>query len=184
MLSLAGLIRFAAIHVPGFLRIMLQKCVRYCNKKYFPLLLSYDVFFTVITTIPTTATTQATTHRVREMSERCDDKNRFCNEWASQGDCSTLPKFMEENCPKSCSMCVETEPCEDRSSTCSDWTSHCTNSAYSTSLAIYCRKTCNLCSGGSANDVSGIALFVLNLVLQADFVDLSVYCICSIRISN
>ena len=141
-------------------------------------------FFTVITTIPTTATTQATTHRVRAMSERCDDKNRFCDEWASQGDCSTLPKFMEENCPKSCGMCVETEPCEDRSSTCSNWTSHCTNSAYSSSLAIYCRKTCNLCSGGSANNVSGIALVVLNLVLQADFVDLSVYCICSIRISN
>ena len=143
-------------------------------------------FFTVITTIPTTATTKATTHRVRAMSERCDDKNRFCDEWASQGDCSTLPKFMEENCPKSCGMCVETEPCEDRSSTCSDWTSHCTNSAYSSSLAIYCRKTCNLCSGGSANDVSGIALVVLDYgfssrLCRSIFI---LYIACSIRISN
>jgi hypothetical protein len=37
--------------------------------------------------------------------EKCVDKNNFCGDWASKGECNKNPNYMLYNCPVSCNSC-------------------------------------------------------------------------------
>ena len=42
---------------------------------------------------------------VNKTQELCMDSNEECQSWASQMECKNNPKFMLENCRKSCGTC-------------------------------------------------------------------------------
>lgn len=39
--------------------------------------------------------------------ETCEDENKNCAHWAKHGECEANPKYMTENCQKSCNLCSE-----------------------------------------------------------------------------
>ncbi|XP_046633963.1 hatching enzyme 1.2-like isoform X2 [Daphnia pulicaria] len=76
-------------------------------------------------------------------------KTESCQWWASVGECTKNPSFMNANCKKSCgitdnSVCPS---CQDKSSYCPSWaaTGYCTYSEAMAYMYMHCRKSCEVC---------------------------------------
>lgn len=76
----------------------------------------------------------------------CQDYKRYCASWASRGECTRNPYYMQKNCRRSCRLCTQNTPCVDNNPLCNFWTSRgeCTrNPGY---MQRYCRKSCRICT--------------------------------------
>ncbi|XP_019631584.1 PREDICTED: uncharacterized protein LOC109475422 [Branchiostoma belcheri] len=85
-----------------------------------------------------------------EYSYSCFDTDGNCAYWASVGECSNSPAYMQGSCPQSCGMCGRsaTARCTDNNEWCSYWagTGECQNSA--DYMNANCQLSCGLCGGG------------------------------------
>ncbi|XP_013079033.2 uncharacterized protein LOC106064914 [Biomphalaria glabrata] len=87
---------------------------------------------------------QVKIHELAALSgQPCQDKSKFCTDWALQGECTNNPSYMEDNCLKSCLWC---KPCQDKSNFCTDWAlkGECTNNP--SYMEENCRKSCQWCN--------------------------------------
>eukprot|EP00058_Branchiostoma_floridae_P022716 XP_002608206.1 hypothetical protein BRAFLDRAFT_90353 [Branchiostoma floridae] len=83
----------------------------------------------------------------------CFDADGNCGSWASAGECTNNPNFMQGSCPQSCGMCRRSAvACTDNHEHCGYWASvgECTNSA--DYMNQNCMLSCNLCGGGGNNN--------------------------------
>merc|ERR1719154_95668 len=125
---------------------------------------------TTTTEKATTTTTLGTTTKAATTTQSsiCEDKNQYCSDWATKGDCETNAGFMLLSCKKSCKVCTvpttttktttdeSTEAiteapttdgsiCEDTNQYCSDWAAKgdCeTNAGF---MLLSCKKSCDSC---------------------------------------
>jgi len=99
---------------------------------------------TTTTDVPTIKTTTESPITEEPKPDSCEDKNEFCSDWASNGDCETNSGYMLPNCKKSCGKCPSSK-CKDDNKYCEDWASkgYCEeNPGY---MHISCQKSCNTC---------------------------------------
>ncbi|CAH1257393.1 MEP1B [Branchiostoma lanceolatum] len=84
-----------------------------------------------------------------EFSQSCFDTDGSCGGWASAGECTNNPGFMQSYCPQSCGLCRRAvRSCADSNEYCSSWASagECTNNpAY---MNANCQLSCGVCSTG------------------------------------
>ncbi|XP_078588026.1 uncharacterized protein LOC144869039 [Branchiostoma floridae x Branchiostoma japonicum] len=86
-----------------------------------------------------------------EFSYSCFDADGNCGSWASAGECTNNPNFMQGSCPQSCGMCRRSavdRSCTDDNEWCSHWAGQgeCTNNpAY---MNTNCQLSCGLCTSG------------------------------------
>ena len=101
-------------------------------------------------------TTTTTTTMPTPPMPNCQDNNRYCSYWASRGECTRNPSYMNRNCQRACNRCDNEESdCRDMNSNCPNWTSFCNNDIYRDYLANNCALSCGVCT---ANDVSGFSI--------------------------
>lgn len=88
----------------------------------------------------------------------CDDKHKFCNVWANNGECEENPYDMNRFCPKSCGVCLsddvdereldeddEYDSCKDKQENCVLWADHGECEVNPNYMEINCAKSCNTC---------------------------------------
>jgi len=98
---------------------------------------------------PTPRPTQPTP-KPTQPTGNCADYNQYCASWASTGECSKNPAYMNQYCRKSCRLCGSGGgggggSCTNASPHCNYWSQHgyCrSNYAY---MSQSCRKACRLC---------------------------------------
>ena len=101
-------------------------------------------------------TTTTTTTMPTPPMPNCQDNNRYCSYWASRGECTRNPSYMNRNCQRACNRCDNEESdCRDMNSNCPNWTSFCNNDIYRDYLANNCALSCGVCT---ANDVSSFSV--------------------------
>ncbi|XP_022095542.1 uncharacterized protein LOC110981859 isoform X2 [Acanthaster planci] len=103
----------------------------------------------------------------------CVDIDPICTEWADEGECMNNPRYMEENCPVSCSYCSNSETKEEQSqyefiptpanepeSVCADLEPHCIGWAESGEcvyspeyMQVNCPASCGFCKGPGVKPV-------------------------------
>merc|ERR1719259_1081614 len=101
----------------------------------------------------------------RRDNTKCEDEHPNCPSWASSGECSRNPGWMNGNCPESCGVCdallgeIENKPpkgrCNDYNDKCAEWASwgECTkNPGY---MLAACTKSCGLCKGECKDEFVG-----------------------------
>ena len=78
----------------------------------------------------------------------CTDRNKYCKDWASNGECDKNPLYMKIHCAKSCNTCSDGS-CQDLNKNCEAWaeTGECTKTA--SYMSLYCQQSCGLCEGGT-----------------------------------
>ncbi|XP_068205794.1 mast cell tryptase-like [Palaemon carinicauda] len=82
-------------------------------------------------------------NEIRAHLGSCEDHSPECGKWESWGFCDTNLKFMAQNCPVSCKICLD-PGCFNRSPMCDSW-------AYDGACARFeevkrlCPHSCNLC---------------------------------------
>jgi len=84
----------------------------------------------------------------------CVDKNARCDEWTVDGQCSSNPDYMLENCKLSCNVC-ESEgddqvspnpsPCVDNNNRCAEWAAGDQCSSNPDYMLENCKLSCNVC---------------------------------------
>lgn len=83
-------------------------------------------------------------------SQECENDNKYCDHWASIGECRQNPSYMLTYCKKSCGVCIPLglQECADDSEHCDYWESvgECEdNPSY---MHVNCKKTCKICGQG------------------------------------
>ncbi|CAL1528606.1 unnamed protein product [Lymnaea stagnalis] len=90
--------------------------------------------------------------------DSCEDKSKYCHDWAKHGECEMNPSYMQVECRSSCQWCGKplladptprpppvTGVCADGNVYCTSWADlgECdSNSAY---MKEKCKKSCGLC---------------------------------------
>ena len=83
-----------------YMKIYCSKACGYCDGKTFRIVSNITFFFfNWVVSFPAGELTG--------LVERtdCVDDDRFCRQWASQGQCDINPKFMRQHCRQSCVEC-------------------------------------------------------------------------------
>ncbi|XP_071952775.1 uncharacterized protein [Antedon mediterranea] len=82
--------------------------------------------------------------------EVCEDSDPDCPFYAEYCDMSVAESFVNNNCPKTCGFCIETQT--ESNDVCTDEDPDCPTKPYICKLKEYrayveqsCRKTCELC---------------------------------------
>jgi len=99
---------------------------------------------TVKPPIPTTVKPPIPT----EKPEPCEDDNKFCSDWASNGQCESNSGFMHVSCKKSCDRCNISKPtgnCLDDNEFCSDWSTKGFCESNAEYMKESCKKSCKIC---------------------------------------
>ncbi|XP_066944006.1 phenoloxidase-activating factor 3-like isoform X2 [Macrobrachium rosenbergii] len=73
----------------------------------------------------------------------CEDHSTECSKWESWGFCDTNLKFMAQNCPVSCKICLD-PGCFNRSPFCDSWALEGSCTLYDF-VQMLCPHSCNLC---------------------------------------
>lgn len=87
---------------------------------------------------------------------QCSDSNANCATWATMGECTKNPYYMQIKCRKSCNSCTATyasiaglnytPTCRDNEDLCPFWASKNECSANSRYMVNMCRAACKTCS--------------------------------------
>ncbi|XGW14088.1 hypothetical protein V3C99_000411, partial [Haemonchus contortus] len=102
------------------------------------------------TPTPTTQPPTDTTTPVAPSQETCYNEQQCCALWASRGECSRNPTYMNLWCKASCGVCTPTTydlstECSDRSARCAEWAQRGECRSNPAWMTENCRQSCNAC---------------------------------------
>ncbi|KAL3911945.1 MAG: hypothetical protein SGILL_007081 [Bacillariaceae sp.] len=82
----------------------------------------------------------------------CQDDHDQCIQWSEAGECDKNPKFMLNNCRRSCDACDNdiqepAEQCEDQHEQCEKWATASTNECEANPRYMHkhCKRSCGIC---------------------------------------
>ena len=135
---------------------------------------------------PTAANVTSNVTSSPTLTPVCEDKNEACQEtgefgncsltkcafWASEGECTNNPNYMNVNCEQSCGLCGDAEgppepACADENASCPDWAvqGECTrNEAY---MSVNCKDSCGYCGCENQNTDCADPLSSNNTCIQS-----------------
>lgn len=87
------------------------------------------------------------------LDEICMDTNEQCGSWASNGECTKNPQFMNDSCRRSCGLCSQGAsisdelPCRDTGSRedCEYWSTMGECQANEAFMRGQCQRSCRFC---------------------------------------
>uniref|UniRef100_A0A7S4KAU0 ShKT domain-containing protein n=1 Tax=Odontella aurita TaxID=265563 RepID=A0A7S4KAU0_9STRA len=76
----------------------------------------------------------------------CADGHDRCAEWAGLGECDKHLQYMQNNCQKSCGVCLpDGTPCSDNHEKCGRWAERGECAANPKYMHRNCKKSCEVC---------------------------------------
>ncbi|WKY02780.1 hypothetical protein Q1695_016225 [Nippostrongylus brasiliensis] len=102
---------------------------------------------------PTTQPPIVTTTPVAPQQETCFNEQQCCSPWASRGECSRNPTYMNVWCKASCGVCTPstydlTQACSDFHPNCASWKARGQCTANRVYMWENCRQSCGACNIG------------------------------------